>query len=101
MTRLEYEDIQKGDALCFARIMPMFGYYEIHDVVVVSKCHDYCVVCETKTKQSFLLLMKDIENKLYIDREDALTFLKEEKKKNKDVKVYSKTKEQSTESEEE
>ena len=101
MTQLEYEEVQKGDALYFARVMPMFGYYEIHDVVAVSICHDYCTVCETKTKQTFLLLAKDIESKLYIDREEALTFLKEEKKKNKDVKVYSKTKEQSAESEEE
>ena len=101
MTKLEYEDLQKGDAVYLARIMPKFGYYEIHDVVIVTKCRDYCVACETKTKQSFLLFKNDIADRLHINRDDALTYLREEEKKNKDVKVYSKTKESSTESEEE
>lgn len=101
MTQLQYEDIQKGDTLYFARIMPRFGYYEIHDVVMVTKYDDHCTVCETKTKQSFLLLNSDITEKLHINRDNALTYLREEEKKNKDIKVYSKTKESSTESEEE
>lgn len=100
MTQLQYEDIQKGDALYFARIMPKFGYYEIHDVVMVTKYNDYCTVCETKTKQCFLLSVKDIEDRLYIIRDDALGYLREEEKKNKDVKVYTKTKDVETESEE-
>lgn len=101
MTQLQYEDIQKGDTLYFARIMPRFGYYEIHNVVMVTKYDDHCTVCETKTKQSFLLLKNDINEKLYTNRDDALTYLREEENKNKDIKVYSKTKESSAESEEE
>ena len=100
MTHLEYEDIQKGDSLYFARMMPSFGYYEIHDVVLVTKQNDYCTVCETKTKQSFIFNLKSMYKQLYIDRDEALTYLKEQKKKNKNVKVYSKTKEESAESEE-
>ena len=100
MTQLEYEDIQKGDSLYFARMMPSFGYYEIHDVVVVTKADDYCTVCETKTKQSFIFNLKSMYQQLYVNRDEALTYLKEEKKKNKNIKVYSKTKEESTESEE-
>ena len=101
MTQLQYEDLQKGDALYFARIMPRFGYYEIHDVVMVTKYDDHCTVCDTKTKQCFLLGSKDIENRLHIIRDDALQYLLDEQEKNKDIKVYSKTKESSTESEEE
>lgn len=99
MTQLEYEEIQKGDALCFARIIPKFGYYEIHDVVMVTKYDDHCSVCELKTKQSFIFNQKNMYEQLYLDREEALTYLKNEKKKNKDVKVYAKTKDTSTESE--
>ena len=93
MTQLQYDDIQKGDKLYFARIMPKFGYYEIHDVVMVTKYDDHCTVTETKTKQSFLLMNKDIANKLYIKRDDALVFLRAEENKNKDIKVYAKNKE--------
>lgn len=100
MTQLEYEDIQKGDSLYFARTMPKFGYYEIHNVVVVTKQDDFCTVCETKTKQSFIFNLKSMSQSLYINRDEALDYLKEEKNRNKNIKVYSKTKEESTESEE-
>ena len=100
MTLTEYEDIQKGDALYFARIMPSFGYYEIHDVILVTKYDDHCSVCELKTKQSFLFNLKTLQEQLYVDREEALTYLKDMKKKNKDVRVYAKTKDVEAESEE-
>ena len=100
MTQLEYEEIQKGDQLYFARIMPSFGYYEIHDVVVVTKYDDHCTVCELKTKQSFIFNIKNIHEQLYVDREEALTYLKNKQKENKGVKVYAKTKNNETESEE-
>ena len=100
MTKLEYEEIQKGDSLYFARIMPSFGYYEIHDVVLVTKYDDHCSVCELKTKQSFIFNLKTLQDQLYVDREEALAYIKEMKKKNKDVKVYAKTKDAVAESEE-
>ena len=100
MTKLEYEEIQKGDSLYFARIMPSFGYYEIHDVVLVTKYDDHCSVCELKTKQSFIFNLKTLQDQLYVDREEASTYLKDMKKKYKDVKVYAKTKDVVAESEE-
>ena len=100
MTKLEYEEIQKGDSLYFARIMPSLGYYEIHDVVLVTKYDDHCSVCELKTKQSFIFNLKTLQDQLYVDREEALAYIKEMKKKNKDVKVYAKTKDVVAESEE-
>ena len=100
MTLTEYEDIQKGDSLYFARVMPSFGYYEIHDVVVVTKYDDHCSVCELKTKQSFIFNLKSLREQLFVDKEEASAYLKEMKKKNKDVKVYSKTKDIEAESEE-
>ena len=100
MTLLEYEDLQKGDTLYFARILPSFGYYEIHDVVIVTKYNDHCTVCELKTKQSFIFGLKNLQEQLYVDREEALTYLKNKQKENKGVKVYAKTKIDETESEE-
>ena len=101
MTQLEYEEIQKGDSLYFARIMPSFGYYEIHDVVLVTKYEDHCSVCELKTKQSFIFNLKNLCEHLYVGKEEALTYLKDTKKKNKDVKVYAKNKDTGIEREEE
>ena len=90
MTFNEYQDCQRGDKLYFARIMPKFGYYEVHDVVMVNKYDDHCSVCETKTKQSFLFNVKeDRIRPLFVDRDEALQYLKDEKKNNKDVKVYA------------
>ena len=100
MTQVEYEDIRKGSKLYYARIMAKFGYYEIHDVVMVSKNVDYCTVCETKTKQSFIFNENSMYQSLYMDREEALSYLRDMQKKNKGVKVCSKESEVSTESEE-
>lgn len=90
MTKEQYEKLKKGDALCFARIMPSFGYYEIHDVQVVTKYDDHCTVTEKKTKQSFLFNIENAIKHLYVNRSDALDFLKTEKEKNKNAKVYAK-----------
>lgn len=99
MTKEEYDKLRKGDELHFARVMAKLGYYEIHDVVVVSKSDDHCTVSEKKTKQSFIFSTSNALNQLHINRSDALDYLKEEKKNNKDVKVYSFTREESTGSE--
>ena len=91
MTKEQYDNLKKGDSLHFARIMPSFGYYEIHDVHLVTKYDDHCTVTEKKTKQSFLFNMNNILKSLYINRNEALNYLKEEKEKNKNTKVYNKS----------
>lgn len=100
MTQEQYEKLQKGDSLCYARIMPRFGYYEIHDVTLVTKYDDHCTVAEMKTKQSFIFNTNSMFKQLYLDRKEAVTYLKEEKEKNKNIKLYSLTKEKSTEGDE-
>ena len=99
MTKEQFDKLKKGDELYFARVMARLGYYEIHDVIVVSKSDDHCTVSEKKTKQSFIFSTSNAMNQLHINRNEALDYLKEEKKRNKDVKMYSLTKEESTESE--
>lgn len=99
MTKEQYDNLKKGDILHFARIMPRLGYYECHEVIVAAKYDDHCTVAEKKTKQSFIFLTSKALEHLYIKRNDALEYLKEVKKNNKDVKVYAMTKEETTESE--
>ena len=101
MTQEQYEKLKKGDSLCYARIMPRFGYYEVHDVTLVTKYDDHCTVAESKTKQSFIFNNNNsILEQLYLDRKEAVNYLKEQKAKNKNVKLYSLTKEKSTEGDE-
>ena len=97
MTKEQYDKLKKGDSLHFARIMPSFGYYEIHDVQLVTKYDDHCTVTEKKTKQSFLFNIKNALKHLHVNRNEALDFLKVEKEKNKNTKIYNKTKEESEE----
>lgn len=89
MTKTEYDEIEKGDPLFYARVMPELGYYEIHNVTLVTKQDDYCTVTEGKTKQMFLFIKKDIYSRLYLKRAEALEFLKEQKIAYKDVKVIT------------
>lgn len=90
MTKEQYETLKKGDTLYFARIMPSFGYYEIHDVILVTKYDDHCTVADKKTKQSFLFMESNIVTNLFAIRNEALEYLKKEKEKNKNAKVYTK-----------
>lgn len=100
MTLEEYKNCRRGDKLYYARIIPTFGYYEIHNVIMVSTYDNYCSATESKSKQSFLFFVKEdgICN-LFIDRDEALQYLKEEKKKYKSVQVYTQDKENNEESE--
>lgn len=89
MTQNEYEELERGDKVYFARVLPPLGYYEIHEVVMINKNDEYCTATEQKTKQTFLFMLKDVTERLYIDRSEALKYLKEQKVKNKDVVVYT------------
>ena len=94
MSDVKLDELHKHDKVLFTRIMPKLGYYEIHDCVVATLHNvlhdnsDYCTVCDTKTKQSFLIHKPRVEEVLFRDRRLALEYLEEEKRINKDVKVY-------------
>lgn len=76
MTNQEYETVKKGSKLYYPRIIEKFGYYEIHDVVMVAKYEDHCHVVDVKTKQAFMIENKNIDKQLYINREEALKYLR-------------------------
>ena len=89
MTVKEYQNAQRGDKLHYVRVMPTLGYYEIHDLILVSKYDDHCSATETKTKQSFIFIGEHIYEDLYYNRNEALEHLKELKNKYKNVKVIT------------
>lgn len=61
--------------------------------MLVEKYEDHCNVVDIKTEQSFLIESKNIDKQLYIDKEEALRYLRTMQEKDKDVKVYRKVEE--------
>ncbi len=88
LSDIKFDELKKKDKVLFVRIIPPLGYYEIHDTIVITKKDDYCTVSDKRTKQSFLLDKKYAEEVLFNDRKKALSYLNEQKEKNKDTKVY-------------
>lgn len=86
---IEYSKLERGDNLIYARIMPKIGYYELLDVYLVSHNDEYCTVTDVKTKQTYLIERRFSKYLLYTNRKLALKYLKEQKKKNKDLVVFS------------
>lgn len=86
---VKMNDLKRHDKVLFARIMPKMGYYEIHDCIVATiHSDDYCTVCDSKTKQSFLMHKPRAEEVLFKDRKLALKYLDEQRKLNKNVIVF-------------
>lgn len=79
---IKLNELKRKDKVFFARTMPKLDYYEVFDCVVVSVDEKYCIVSDTKTKQSFLLHNKRAEEVLFTDRKLALKYLREEESKN-------------------
>lgn len=52
MPDIKYENLQKGDTVIFARVLPKIGYYELLELHIVSVYGDYCTGADTKTKQT-------------------------------------------------
>ena len=95
MSDVKMDNLKRHDRVLFARIMPRLKYYEIHECSVATVHeNDYCTVCDTKTKQSFLMHRPRAEEVLFYDRKMALDYLAEQKELNKDVKTYKEDEEE-------
>ena len=95
MSDVVFEEINIPEVLYFARILPPFGYYEIHELKINHRYEnpkdhnqDYIAGSDKDTKQRFTFGKKSAEEKLFHDRDKALKYLQQEEKENKDVKVY-------------
>lgn len=87
MSNIIYENLQKGDTVIFARVLPKIGYYELLDLHIVSVYDDYCTGTDLKTKQTFLFHRALAETVLFTNRNKAIEYLKIKKHENKNVKI--------------
>ena len=95
MSDVVFEEINIPEVLYFTRILPPFGYYEIHEIKINYRYDDpkdpkenFVSGSDKDTKQRFTFGKKSAEEKLFRDRNKAVKYLKQKEKENKDVKVY-------------
>lgn len=87
MSDINYEKLQKGDSVVFARVLPKIGYYELLDLHIVSVYEKYCTGTDSKTKQTYSFNRKLAEEVLFLNRNMATEYLNKRKLENKDIKV--------------
>lgn len=87
MTQEEYNKAKRRDTVFYARVMPNLGYYEIHELHMVSIYDDYCTASDIKTRQTFVLSTKEALELLYKNRKEAVNCLKKKQAENKYVRV--------------
>lgn len=95
MSDVVFEEINIPEVLYFARILPPFGYYEIHEIKINYRYDDpkdpkenFVSGSDKDTKQRFTFGKKSAEEKLFRDRNKAVKYLKQKEKENKDVRIY-------------
>lgn len=87
MSDINYGELQKGDAVIFARVLPSISYYELLDLHIVSVYEKYCTGTDLKTKQTYSFNRKLAEEVLFLNRNMAIEYLNKRKLENKNIKV--------------
>lgn len=97
MSDVKFEDIQIGDKLLYAEVLPTFGVYNLNDMHITYRytdpedsSKDYVSGCEKRTKQRVIFSKPFAEEVLFTDRKAGLTYLKQKQEENKDVPVFKK-----------
>lgn len=89
MTIQEYDELERGDKVYYTRIMPQLGYYEIHNLHIVTHDDEYCTGAESESKQTFIFNKNNACMYLFLQRDEALQALKDFKTKYKDVRIIT------------
>ena len=87
MSDLNYDSLQKGDIVLYARVLPKVGYYELLELKLNIKDDQHCVGVESTTKRSYIFSRSLAEQVLFINRRAGIDYLDEKKLENKNVKV--------------
>lgn len=84
-------EVVKGTTVYYTQIMPTLGIYNLIELKVRTVNHEdrWFVATENRTKHAYLFNDKDINNIIYFNRDEALTYVKNAEK-NK-VKISNET----------
>lgn len=78
-----FNELQEGQIVFFARMLPNHEYYKVLDLKIVSIHEKYCTGTDLKTKQTFAFDKKLAEQVLFLNRNEALAYLNSKKALNK------------------
>lgn len=84
--REEIREVENGDIVYYARILPKTEIFEVVELKVRSTYSTYFVTVEKRTKCSFIFSYKDIGNHVFMDRKVCLDRVKEEEEKYRESK---------------
>lgn len=73
--------LNKGDKLFYARILPKVGLYEVYDLIVRTVNDTYFVAIDKKDKRAHLLEYNKIGKLVFNKREDAVKVVNDAEKK--------------------
>lgn len=79
--------MKKGDKVYFARILPRVGIYEVYDLKIRTVAETWFSAIDSHSKHTFLFSNKDIENRIFYDRKDALNKVKAAEKNKKEISM--------------
>lgn len=75
MSNVIYDELEKGDIVFYARILPKNNYYKVMDLRIVSIHQNYCTATDLKSKQTYPFDREVAEQVLFFNKKDALDYL--------------------------
>ncbi len=75
MRSISYDELEKGDIVFFARILPRNKYYKVINLRIVSIHEKYCTGTDLKTKQTYVFDKELAEEALFHNKRDAEDYL--------------------------
>lgn len=65
-------DLNKGDVIYYARIIPKLGIYDVCDIVLRTVTDEYFAGMDKRDKRAYLFSYKNIGNNIFLSRKEAL-----------------------------
>lgn len=75
MSDITYNELEKGDTVYFARILPRIKIYEVLNLNIVTIIDTYCTGVNPKNNQTYVFPKKYAEEVLFKNRRLALEYL--------------------------
>lgn len=78
-------ELKKKDIVYYARIIPTSGIYDLLELKIRTVEKDWFVGIEKRDKQAFLFYNDDINDRIFLDRNEALNKIKEAEANKKEI----------------
>lgn len=78
-------ELKKKDIIYYTRIIPTSGIYDLLELKIRTVEKDWFVGIEKRDKQAFLFYNDDINNIIFLDRNEALNKVKEAEANKKEI----------------